>query len=317
MKDPLETAELVAFVRTVDANSLSRASRDLGIPRATLSRRLSRLEARLGVRLLRRTTRSLALTDAGTGFYRQAREVVDAVRRAEESIRITDAGVRGALRVSAPPITTPGFLKLCCDFAERYPDVELQVNTTTQHVDLYRDAYDVAIRASPELQPGLVARPLSRTTLVAIAAPKYLECAPPLRSAKDLRQHRCIAGFARGRSPETQWPLRGGRSVHVDATFSANNIFLLREAALRGLGVALVPWFVVRPDVSCGRLVHVLPGIVHAATAVSVVYPEREYLPAQVRAFIDLLLQAAPQIFPPDDHPPPRKRRVEARRSRR
>jgi len=105
MSEPVETAELLAFSKTVEAKSLSRAAAELGVPRATISRRLARLEQQLGVRLLRRSTRSLVLTDAGTALYRHARIVLDAVKHAEESVRRNDDAVRGDLRVSVPPMT--------------------------------------------------------------------------------------------------------------------------------------------------------------------------------------------------------------------
>src|SRR5690349_10514456 len=123
MQEPVETAELLAFARTVEAKSLSRAAAELAVPRATISRRLARLEERLGARLLRRTTRSLALTDAGEALYRHARIVLDAVRDAETSVRRTDDAVRGELRVSVPQHLPPSFHALVCDFMERYPDV--------------------------------------------------------------------------------------------------------------------------------------------------------------------------------------------------
>src|SRR5262245_17185611 len=104
MNDPVETSELLAFIKTVDSRSLSRAAAELGVPRATLSRRLARMEERLWVRLLRRTTRSLTLTDAGQAFHRHARIALDAVAQAEESVRRTDMAVRGPLRVSLPPL---------------------------------------------------------------------------------------------------------------------------------------------------------------------------------------------------------------------
>src|SRR5262249_47658780 len=112
MDDLVETAELLAFARTVDSKSVSRAATELGVPRATVSRRLARLEERLGTRLLRRTTRSLVLTDAGEALYRHARIVLDAVHDAEASVRRTDQAVRGDLRVSVPPIMSPSFYEL-------------------------------------------------------------------------------------------------------------------------------------------------------------------------------------------------------------
>src|SRR5688572_19138888 len=121
MADPVETAELLAFAKAVEAHSLSRAAAELAIPRATLSRRLARLEERLGARLLRRTTRSLVLTDAGENLYRHARIVLDAVQSAEASVRQVDDAVRGDLRVSVPPIVTDSFYAMLCAFKERYP----------------------------------------------------------------------------------------------------------------------------------------------------------------------------------------------------
>src|SRR5262245_37870251 len=140
MTEPLETAELLAFSKAVDARSLSRAASELGVPRATLSRRLARLERRIGARLLRRSTRSLLLTDAGEALYRHARIVLDAVEQAEASVRQTDQAVRGDLRVSVPPMDG-GLHEMLCAFAERYPEVRLQVHFSTQLVDLRRDGY--------------------------------------------------------------------------------------------------------------------------------------------------------------------------------
>jgi DNA-binding transcriptional LysR family regulator len=119
--DPVETSELLAFAKTVDVQSLSRAAAELGVPRATVSRRLARLEKRLGVRLLRRTTRSLVLTDAGEAMYRHARIVLEAVADAESSVRRSDGRIRGELRVSVPPLIHESFFGMLCDFAGRYP----------------------------------------------------------------------------------------------------------------------------------------------------------------------------------------------------
>ena len=128
MNDPVETSELVAFTRTVEAKSLSRAAAELGVPRATVSRRLQRLEERLGARLLRRTTRSLVLTPAGDTFYRHARIVLDAVKDAEASIQRTGTAITGDLRVSVPPMLDAGFFAMITAFAKAHPHVRLQVH---------------------------------------------------------------------------------------------------------------------------------------------------------------------------------------------
>ena len=132
MADAIETSELVAFTRTVEAKSLSGAAAALGAPRATIGRRLARLEERLGVRLLRRTTRALALTDAGDAFYRHARIVLDAVEQAEASVRKSDEFIRGTLRVATPPMLDPSFNALVCDFARTYPEVQIQIDASAR-----------------------------------------------------------------------------------------------------------------------------------------------------------------------------------------
>ncbi|MEO8798502.1 MAG: LysR family transcriptional regulator, partial [Polyangiaceae bacterium] len=171
MSDPIETSELLAFVRSVEAQSVSRAAKVLGVPRATVSRRLARLEAALGVRLARRTTRSFTVTEAGQAFYAKARVVLEAVSAAEASVHIDDTVVRGTLRVSVPTGLAPSFHLMVAEFIERFPDVKLFVQFSSQMVDLARGDYDLALRASSVIAPGLVARTLFRERAIAVAAP--------------------------------------------------------------------------------------------------------------------------------------------------
>lgn len=288
MRDPLETVELLAFTRIVDAKSLSRAARELRVPRPTISRRLARLEARLGVRLLRRTTRSLALTDAGEALYRQARLVLEAVALAETSVRRPDDAIAGELRVSAPPIFDATFFDVVATFTKRHPNVRLQIHASTRHVDLRREGYDVAIRAGNEMAPGLVARTLFRSKLVAVASRAYLAQAGTPRTAKDLRRHRCLMGFAQGELPETHWRV-DGRSMHVVGAFFANDMPLLCGAAARGVGIALVPQLFAAPLLATRELVPVLPHASFGSGVVAVVYLDREMLAPQVRAFVEAI----------------------------
>ena len=292
IEDPVENIELLAFARVVEAKSFSRAAAELRMPRATLGRRLARLEAQLGTRLLRRTTRSLALTDAGEIFYRHARIVLDAVAQAEASVRTGGDVLRGQLRVSLPPLPDEGLLAFVSSFAQQHPGIRMQVDFSPRLVDLLREGYDVALRASVELQPGLVARNILRDTAIAVAAPDYLAANGTPRTVKDLRTHRCLTGFARGELPQSTWPVGRG-VVRVESVFSSNDVRLLRDAAVRGLGIALLPRALVEELIDTGTLVHVLPGKLGAETRIAVVYPERELLPPQVRAFIEALVQWA------------------------
>jgi DNA-binding transcriptional LysR family regulator len=320
MNDPLENAELLAFATAADARSLSRAAAELGIPRATLGRRLARLEQRLGARLLRRTTRSLALTDAGEALYRHARIVLDAVRHAEASVRRTDNAIRGDLRVSVPTQMPVSFHVMVCRFAHQHPEVRLQIHFASQMVDLHRGGYDVALRAGMEIQPGLIARTIARSVMIAVAAPAYLAAHGVPRTPADLSRHRCLLGFARGELPQTHWPLRGGGTLHVEGCLFANDIVLQQHAALSGVGIALLPLLIAQPALDRGKLVRVLPGSVEVETRFAAVYPEREFVPPQVRAFVDaavawgrtLAQGELPAPFKLEDEPevsPPAKRK--------
>jgi len=297
MQDPVETAELLAFARTVTARSLSRAAAELGVPRATVSRRLARLEERLGARLLRRSTRSIALTDAGEALYRHARIVLDAVDDAEASVRRTDDAIRGDLRVSAPSPMMPSFNSMMCEFAARYPEVRVQVHYTSAYVDLRRDGYDAAIRAGPAIEPGLIARTLATDRAIAVASAAYLAAHGTPRTRRDLAQHRCLLGFTRGELAETYWPWGKSGKVHVQGVLSSNDIGLRAEAAVRGLGIAFLPEMMIASLLADGSLVPVLPGVLEQRARVAVVYPEREFVPPQVRAFVDAVVAWAPHAL--------------------
>ncbi|HEX3852097.1 MAG TPA: LysR family transcriptional regulator [Polyangiaceae bacterium] len=299
MQDVLENAELLAFAKAAEAKSLTRAAAELGIPRATLGKRLARLETRLGVRLLRRTTRSLALTDAGEIFYRQARIVLDAVSQAEASIRRPGDAISGDLRVSLPPMTQPRFLDTIAEFVEAYPQVRLHVLFSSRMVDLRREGYDVALRAAAQLEPGLVARTIARTSLVGVASPRYLAERGEPKKLSDLRRHRCLMGFARGELPQAHWA--SGRSkVSLDGAFSSNSPELLCRLSARGQGIALVPAVVAAGYLERGELVPVLPHLLRIEGRVALVYPERDLVPAQVRAFIDWMAARMPPFFQSD-----------------
>jgi DNA-binding transcriptional LysR family regulator len=293
MKEPLENVELLAFTKAVDAKSLTRAAAELGIPRATLSRRLARLEERLGARLLRRTTRSLTITDAGDALYRHARIVLDAVRDAEASIRREGDVVRGDLRVSCPPSITSAFIDIVADFAIAHPLVRLQADFSTKMVDLQKDGYDVALRATSQFEPGLVARTLVRFEFVAVASPAYIATHGMPTSLRELRRHRCLMGFARGELPETHWVV-GGRKVQLDGVLFANSPSLLVRSAERGLGIAFVPTLAVARSLDRGALVRVMPTVLREKGRIALLYPERELVAPPVRAFIDWMVARAP-----------------------
>lgn len=291
MSEAPETSELRSFISIVDTKSLTRAAAALQLPRATISRRLTRLEEKLGVRLLHRTTRSVALTDAGERFVGHARSALEAVSVAENALRVEAGGApKGPVRVSVPHGLGQPFRDFVTGFSRRWPEVQLQVLATSELVDLAKEGFDVALRASSLETPGVVTRRVMRDVHVAVAAPAYLEAHGAPRTRGDLRKHRCLVSFAPGRVPVSSWPLLDGGRVHVTGTFVSNELALVRSAALAGLGIALLPLILVRDDLAEGALVHVLPKVVGADARVLVAWPEREFTPEAVRVFIEELV---------------------------
>jgi DNA-binding transcriptional LysR family regulator len=173
------------------------------------------------------------------------------------------------------------------DFARRYPEVRLQLYLSTQLADLRRGGLDVAVRGSSQIEPGLVARVLGKSDMIAVASPAYLAQHGTPRTVRELKRHRCLVGFARGELPQTHWTDKRGRKVQVEASLASNDIVLLKEMALAGLGIAFCLEKMVRPHIARGALKQVLKGSLHGESGMYIVYPEREYLPPQVRAFVD------------------------------
>ena len=191
--DAPETSELRAFLAAVDGGSVSAAARELGLPRATVSRRLGRLEERLGVELLHRTTRRVHPTDAGRGFAAEARGVLEALERAVLSVQPTDSALRGLLRVSTMPLDWGPLRAMVDDFLDAHPELGVELRTCTEHVDMAAHDVDVAIRAGARVSPGLIAHRLGTVRTMPMAAPAYLtqpavpslepEPASPIRSS--------------------------------------------------------------------------------------------------------------------------------------
>ncbi|WP_426711819.1 LysR family transcriptional regulator [Cronobacter muytjensii] len=285
-----ETSELIAFTKTVDAKSLSRAAAELGVPRATLSRRIAQLEKKLGTRLLLRTTRSLALTEPGAVFYKEAIIALEAIKQAEQSVSRSGDCLRGELRVSLPPGMKKSFRTMLCEFIAQHPLLRVHVHTSSHHIDFRSGGFDVALRASSQMQPGLIARTLFRDPVIAVASPDYLSGRGVPVTLDDLSAHQCLMGFARGELPEMYWPLLSGERIKVDGAFFADDISLLCEAAINNRGIALLPEELIGEHMQQGALVPVLRGIIGTEMQIAVVYPDRHFLLPQVRAFIEAVV---------------------------
>ena len=286
---------MTEFLEVVRSGSISGAARTLGLERATLSRRMSALEAELGVRLLHRRTTKLVLTDAGQELRHRARRVVADAEEAWASVRRLDDEPRGLLRVS---IAGAHFAELFITFMRDFPHVELELRATTHQVDMLADGIDVAVRIGEINDTNLIARKISSDRLVAVASPQFLAEHGTPATIADLKKLECITGFADGWTPARSWPLMNGKSVEVHGRMTANELPLIYAAAKDGLGCALLPSAFVAGDLTAGRLVAVLPEEVGKEIPVHLVYVDRDYIEPKVRVFIDRAVKAIAEEMP-------------------
>lgn len=283
------------FLEVVRAGSISAAARHTGLPRATLSRRLTGLEADLGVRLFHRRTTRLVLTGAGEELARRAARIVEDAHAAWAAVQRLDDVPRGLLRVS---VTGPHFLSLFTDFLKDFPEVQLEVQSTTRHVDLLSEGVDVAVRIGKISDHNLIARRLHSDRSVVVASPDYLKRHGTPETSEDLAAHDCIVGFAGDWSPGRVWPLLEGGFVRVKGRLAANEIGLMRQAALDGLGLALLPSAIIAEELHDTRLIAILMDQVGAELPVSLVFADREFVDPKIREFVDRAVQAIASEMP-------------------
>lgn len=283
--------EMSVFSRVVAAGSLSAAARDLGISTAGVSRRLAALEARLGVRLLNRTTRRISLTDEGASYHEACNRILAEIEEADAAASSRLVEPEGALKVALP--ASFGHLHiapLVPHFAARFPKVRLALSLSDRTVNVIEEGFDLAIRISELEDSSLAARKLAPNRRVVCASPAYLaRHGVPLRP-EDLQNHNCVITQDFQMTWEYRDPDGKRGSVRVSGKYSCDNWEVLREWALAGLGVALKSTWDVRRQLEEGSLVALLPGYDFSSeVAIYAVYPHRRYLPAKTRVFIDFL----------------------------
>lgn len=307
---------MTVFSRVVASGSLSAAARELGLSPALVSRRLAGLEARLGVRLINRTTRSLHLTDEGAQYYEACSRILGEIAEADAGVSAGRVEPQGVLRVASP--SAFGHLQvapLIPRFAARYPKVQLALSLSDRSISLIEEGFDVAIRIAELEDSSLTARKLAPNRRVVCASPAYLRRHGTPRTPADLAQHNCLpTDFTM--SWEYKDPEGRTGTVNVTGRYACDNWEVLREWALAGLGVALKSTWDVRRELEEGSLVALLPGYTFDGdVAIYAVYPHRRYLPAKTRVFIEFLAES----FGPEpywDQPvTPAKPRIKGRAS--
>lgn len=286
--------EMSVFAAVVDAGSFVGAAQALEMSKPAVSRHVAELEARLGVRLLHRTTRRLSLTEEGEVFHARCRELLDELGEAEAEITSRTGKAAGQLKVSAP--VSFGLLHLAplwAGFMSRHPDVVLDVTLSDRMVDLVEEGFDAAIRIARLPSSSLVSRKLSSTRLVLCASPRYLKTHGTPRHPSDLAKHTVLAYslLSSGESWEFDGP-DGHVAVKVQPRMRTNSGDTCRAVALQHLGIIIQPSFLVAEELRSGALVEVMPRWRSLEFGIYAVYPSRKHVPPKVRLLIDHLVAA-------------------------
>lgn len=283
------TTEMAVFVKVVESGGFSSAARDLNMPKSTVSRYVSRLEDRLGVRLLNRTTRSLRPTELGAAYYERVSRIIQEIAEAEAAVTNMQVEPRGTLRVSAPlSFGYPFMGRIFSSFLEAWPEVTLELDLTDRVVDIIDEGFDLAIRIGRLRDSSLIARRLAATDRIVVASPRYLEERGTPKVPDDLRHHDCL--LYAYEATTASWRLGPDLTVPVKGRLVSNNGDVLAAAAAEGLGLALLPSFIAGRRVYRGELVRVLQEYTSWEAGVFAVYPHSRHLSTKVRAFVDHLV---------------------------
>lgn len=290
----LSPADMILFAAVVREGSFTRAARQFGVTKQTTSERIGKLEERLGVRLLERTTRQLRVTDAGAAYYERCASIAAQIEEANAEVQRRQTEPVGLLRVSAPMLYGRRYLApVVADYLGRYPRARVEIVLADRRVHLIEEGLDLAIRIGALDDSSLAARKLGEGHVYYVASPGLL-ARHDVRDADDLRAARCV-----GIRPVETWELRGAR-LKIEPVLVVNDLEVACEAAIAGVGVAQVPAIVCRAAVADGRL-RVLFGPEPAMRrSVYAAYPSRRYLAAKVRVFLDALATLVEPMLPLD-----------------
>jgi len=283
---------MAVFAKVVDTASFAEAARHFGMSPAMVSKHVSTLEERLGVRLLNRTTRRVGATEVGQDYYERCLRILAELEDADRAAGDLQAAPRGLLRVTAPVSFSYRYpAPAIADYLSTYPDVSIDLNLDDHYVDLVEERFDVAIRVGHLADSSLMSRKLYSIAMMVCASPAYLEKNAAPREPGELTKHNCLIYTYTTQQNAWRFADRNGKEyiVRVNGRFLANNGDALRALAVKGAGLVFAPDFIVEDDVQAGRLIPLLPEFATGETPVHAVYPHSKYLSAKTRTFIDFL----------------------------
>ncbi len=280
------------FFRVVEAKGFGAAARRLETTAASVSRRVKALEQRLGVRLLQRTTRKLSLTEAGERYFHEGRRLLHELADLEQALTASAHEPQGELRIVAPmSFGQRRLASAVARFAALHRQLRISLLLEDRETDLFDEAADLAIRIGYPADSSMIARAIAPVPRHACASPEYLARRGSPQTPQDLLHHDCL--HYNLISEREEWTFRGDdgeQTLAITGSFCSNNGDVLAQAAMQGLGIALLPDFIVDAGLADGRLVKVLEAFERAPLTLFALYPSRQHVPAKTRTFIDYLL---------------------------
>ncbi|MCH8550661.1 MAG: LysR family transcriptional regulator [Natronospirillum sp.] len=283
---------LVIFTTVVKANNFTNAAHSLGLTPSAVSKQISLLEDRLGVRLLNRTTRSVSPTEAGQLFFNRCNRILEDLEEAEHMVKDLDTSPKGTLKITATPTFGRAMLmKIFSEFLHEYPEVNFDLILADKSLDLVREGIDLSIHLGSLQDSRLVARPVAKQNVIMVATRRYIERHGQPATLEELNHHHMlmVSGIDYA---EPRWIKRFIKEANLqdkERRFTVNDLDTMCEACLHDMGVAALPIYMVQKELDNGTLIHVLPDVVFPKRTIHIVYPENRYLSAKSRAFIDFM----------------------------
>jgi len=299
----LDLNDFFLYVQVVDRGGFTAAGRTLRMPKSTLSHRIQQLEANLGVRLLNRSSRRFAMTDAGEEFYRHAVAMLRSAEQAETAIRHRLTEPTGTVKCTAAMATMQFAMRdILADFLIRYPKIDVIAHATDQTVDIVGENYDVAIRAHSDPLPdsNLVQRTLAPAPWFLFAGAAYLDANKPPEKPQDLQKHPPLFMMRTGVAPI--WRVRHANNARNEIVMPlkprllSDDMVVLKHAAIRGLGIVALPGYICRTEVRAGALRRVLPNWSAGDSTITALLPYRQGLLPSVRTFMEYLAAEFPKV---------------------
>jgi DNA-binding transcriptional LysR family regulator len=281
---------ITSFVKVVENDGFSAAARRLNISPSLVTTHIKALEDELGVLLLNRTTRKVSLTEIGRGNYEHCVHILSELEEADEIAQASQAKPRGVLRLNVAQAIPPLIAAPMAEFIAENPGVAVRLTVTSRMVDLIEEGYDLTLRLIPVRDSSLIVRHLATYRMVVCGAPRYFARRGRPRSPADLAEHNCLLFYDSlwGKDWHFSGP-EGDHTVHVTGDLETNSVVSLRQGALLGQGLICVPIFMVASDLKSGALLPILTEFMPFEFSFDALYPNRRYVSAKVRSFIDLL----------------------------